>query len=85
MGQRDGDAGRAGRDVEHAGGLMAGDVADELVAPAGVLAERKHLGEAVVARRQVPKEAGREGVLATRRRWLAHESGAYGRSPGRAS
>ena len=59
----DGDAGGAGCDVEDAARLEAHDVADERAAPLAVLAEREDLGQAVVFRRQILEEVGRERVL----------------------
>ena len=68
MGQRDRHTGGPGGHVENAPRLEARDVADDLATPPPVLPQRKHLGQAVVARRQILEEIGRERVLRARGR-----------------
>ena len=51
-----GDASRAGGDVEHDGGLGHHRVIDHLAPPPPVLAERQHRGQAVVATGQAGEQ-----------------------------
>jgi len=53
-------------------GSRGGDVADQFQAPAPVLAERKKLGEKVVARWQGLEELGRKRVLGAGRLRTRH-------------
>ncbi len=62
-GQLQGDAARAGGDVEHAR-RPDGNGVHHGLAPAAVLAERQHLGQAVVPRRKAVEELAGEAVRA---------------------
>ena len=59
----DRDTGRSRSDVEHPARARGGEVADQLQAPAAVLAERQQLGQEVITRRQGLEEVGRKRVL----------------------
>jgi hypothetical protein len=67
-GKGDGDAGGSRRDVEDSSRLETSDVSHQLAAPGAVLTEGQHLGQAVVARRQVLEKTRRDGVLRARGR-----------------